>query len=405
MPDATLHKLTDARCRKAEVGRHSDGGGLYLNVKPTGARNWLFIYRWGHKRPSIGLGGYPSVSLADARKHAAQCRGWLNEVPKRDPKSEWRAMKKPETTSETFGSYALKHIEAIKGDFRNAKHTAQWRSTLETHAASIWSMPLDQIDVDEVLACLEPIWSTKNETARRVRGRIEAVLDSARVRGLRDGANPAAWNGQLKHVLGKKRPAPKHFPALEYQALPDFWTRLKAKSGMGSLALQFTILTAARSGEVRGATWDEIDVKERLWTIPGERMKAGKPHIIPLSSAAIDIVHTLSEAPCGPYVFPGARRGKPLSDMTLTKALRDMETTNAKGEPVTAHGFRSTFSDWARNETDFPRELIEESLAHSLGKVEAAYRRGAAIEKRRELMEAWQLFIAGAQHKVSGHKK
>ena len=216
------------------------------------------------------------------------------------------------------------------------------------------------------------------------------------VRGLRDGANPAAWNGQLKHVLGKRRPAPKHFPALDYQALPDFWTRLQAKSGMGALALQFTILTAARSGEVRGATWDEIDLKECLWTIPGERMKAGKLHIIPLSLAAIDILQTLSEAPSSLYVFPGARRGKPLSDMTLTKALRDMEITNAKGEPVTAHGFRSTFSDWTRNETDFPRELIEESLAHSLGKVEAAYRRGAAIEKRRELMEAWSSILLKA---------
>ena len=389
MPDTTLNKLTDVKCRKAGAGRHSDGGGLYLNVKPTGAKNWLFIYRWGEKRPSIGLGGYPAVSLAEARKHATQCRGWLNEAPKTDPKRAWKALSAPQVEQETFGPFALNHIDAIKGDFRNAKHIAQWRSTLETYAASIWDTPLNEIGVEDVLACLEPIWGTKNETARRVRGRIEAVLESARVRRLREDPNPASWNGQLKHVLGKKRPAPKHFPALEYRAMPEFWGQLVEKSSMGSLALRFLILTAARSGEVRLATWPEIDLNQGIWTISAERMKASREHVVPLNSAAMAILKELDQARTGDFIFPGARRGAPLSDMTLTKAIRDMNLVNGKGEPVTVHGFRSTFSDWARNETDFPRELIEESLAHSLGKVEAAYRRGAAIERRRALMEAW----------------
>lgn len=192
MPDITLNKLSDAKCRKVGPGRHSDGGGLYLNVKPSGARNWLFIYRWGDKRPSIGFGGYPTVSLGDARRHAAQCRVWLSEVPQKDPKKEWKALSKPEVQRETFGPFALKHIDAIKGDFRSDKHIKQWRSTLETYAAPIWNTPLDEIGVEEVLNCLEPIWSEKNETARRVRGRIEAVLESARVRGLREDPNPAS---------------------------------------------------------------------------------------------------------------------------------------------------------------------------------------------------------------------
>ena len=209
------------------------------------------------------------------------------------------------------------------------------------------------------------------------------------MRGLRNDPNPASWNGQLKHVLGKKRPAAKHFAALEYAYMPEFWKTLSEKQSMGSLALRFLILTAARSGEVRLATWNEMDLEKGVWTIPADRMKASREHIVPLSRAAMAILKHLDQARTGDIVFPGARRGTSLSDMTLTKALRDMKSVNAKGEPITVHGFRSTFSDWARNETDFPRELIEESLAHSLGKVEAAYRRGAAIERRRELMETW----------------
>ena len=392
MPDLTMNKLTDASCRKAKGGRHSDGGGLYLNVKPSGAKNWLFTYRWDDKCPSVGLGGYPAVPLAEARRRAGQCREWLAETPRRDPQIEWKRTAKPETI-EKFGPFALRHIEAIRGDFRNAKHIAQWRSTLETYAALLWSMPLDQIGVDEVLRCLEPIGATKNETARRVRGRIEAVLESARVRGLRDDPNPAAWHGQLRHVLGKKKPPVKHFPALEYQRLPEFWTALEAKGGVGALALRFAILTAARSGEVRLAIWDEFDLERDLWSIPASRMKAGRAHGVPLSSAALSILEELGQAGRSGLVFCGMRVGKPLSDMTLTKALRDMNTETLNGEPVTAHGFRSSFSDWARNETTYPRELIEESLAHSLCKVEAAYRRKAAIERRRALMEDWAAFM------------
>lgn len=394
MPDLTLNKLSDARCRAAPAGRHGDGGGLYLNVKPSGARNWLFVFRWRGGRPSLGLGGYPAVSLSEARRRAGQCRAWLTASPAEDPRLEWKRLQQPEAI-ETFGPFALRHIEAIKGDFRNAKHTEQWRTTLKRYAKPIWDLPLHEIGTDEVLRCLEPIWSEKNETARRVRGRIEAVLESARVRGLRDDPNPAAWQGQLKHVLGRRRPAVKHFAALEYERLPEFWARLALKDGMGALALRFLILTAARSGEVRLASWSEIDFERSLWVLSATRMKAERKHVVPLSGLAQSVLAPLQEARTGALVFPGVRRGHPLSDMTLTKALHDMDLRTRTNTPVTVHGFRSSFSDWARNETRFPRELIEESLAHSLGKVEAAYRREAATEWRRELMEAWANFIAG----------
>lgn len=394
MPDLTLNKLTDVRCRNATAGRYADGGGLYLNVKPSGARNWLFVFRWRGSRPSLGLGGYPAVSLAEARRRAGQCRDWLNASPARDPRVEWKRLQQPEEI-EIFGPFALRHIEAIKADFRSAKHADQWRSTLERYARPIWDLPLSGIGTEEVLRCLEPIWSEKNETARRVRGRIEAVLESARVRGLRDDPNPAAWQGQLRHVLGRRRPPVRHFVALEYDRLPEFWARLRAKGGMGALALQFLILTAARSGEVRLAAWSEVDFDGASWTLPPERMKAERAHVVPLSGKALSILRSLEEARMGELVFPGLRRGRPLSDMTLTKVVRDMDLRTRSGQPVTVHGFRSAFSDWARNETRFPRELIEESLAHSLGKVEAAYRRRAAIDRRRELMSAWEVFLEG----------
>ena len=289
----------------------------------------------------------------------------------------------------TFGKVALAYVEAHEASWRNAKHRAQWRSTLETHCKPIWGTAVDKIATEQVLAVLQPIWLTIPETAARLRGRIEVILDAARAQGHRTGENPARWRGHLDKLLAKPGKLSRgHHAAMAYRDVAAFVARLRARDAVAGMALEFTILTAARSGEVLGARWREFDLVAKVWAVPGSRMKAGREHRVPLSGRALAILEKLRAARAGEFVFPGQRPGRPLSGMSLEMLLRRM-----KVEDATVHGFRSSFRDWCGEETSFPREIAEAALAHVAGDAtERAYRRGDALDKRRQLMEAWAAF-------------
>lgn len=370
-----------------EPGRHSDGGGLYLVIDGEGAamrRRWLYLFPWGAKRREMGLGGFPAVSLADARKARDDAERVAREgrdpIAARDQAREVRAAKP------TFGEVADALIAAKEGAWRNDKHRAQWKMTLLKYAAPLRSRPIDEIDTAAVLDVLKPLWTAKPETASRLRGRIEAVLDAAKAQGHRTGENPAAWRGHLSHLLAKRQKLSRgHHAALAYTEMSEFITKLRACEGMSALALEFLILTATRSGETLGATWSEFDLEKKVWTIPAARMKAAREHRVPLTNRALEIIEKLSEAKTGNFVFPGQKPSRPLSGMAMEMLLRRMKIDDA-----TVHGFRSSFRDWAGNETHFPREVAEAALAHVVGdKAEQAYRRSDALEKRRALMAAW----------------
>lgn len=374
-------------------GHHAVGGvvGLYLYVAESGARSWVLRVMVGDRRRHMGLGSFPTVTLAQARDNARNARqaidGGADPIASRSAaRSQLRAQ---QATQKTFEQASLAYINSHSDAWRNAKHRAQWSSTLETYAYPVMGKLLVQdVHQEHVLKVLEPIWMSKNETAVRLRGRIESVLDWATVRKLRTGENPARWKGHLDHLL----PAPTkikkvaHHRALPLDAVSDFMARLRSAEGMAARALEFTILTAARSGEVRGAQWSEIDLKDRVWTVPGSRMKAGVEHRVPLSDRAVTLLEALPRLEKIDLLFPGVRGG-PLSDMSLTAVLRRMEVD------AVPHGFRSTFRDWAGERTSYPREVAEQALAHVLqNKTEAAYRRGDALEKRRAMMEDWSRF-------------
>ncbi len=378
-------------------GRHTDGQGLYLLVEASGAKRWLFLFRWQGKLKEMGLGGLASVSLADARAKAAEARRAI--AAGRNPINERRAAKAAAGQADSFGPFTDALLDDIGPGFRNAKHRAQWKSTLTTYAGSLRHKRLDQIDTHDVLAVLQPIWQAKPETASRVRGRIERVLDAAKAKGLRSGENPARWRGHLELLLPKpKKLARGHHAALPYTDLPAFMVDLRLREGMAALALEFTILTAARSGEVYGAKRSEVNCKEKLWTVPATRMKAGKEHRVPLCDRALAILNAAEALfPSGTepddYIFPGQRRDRPLSGMAMAMLLRRMGR-----DAITVHGFRSTFRDWAGNETSVAREVAEAALAHAVGdKAEQAYRRDDALEKRRTLMRAWANHCEGAK--------
>ena len=388
---AAINKLSARRVATvAEPGRHSDGAGLYLNVSPSGARSWLFMWKRDGKRCEMGLGRAAKkkdgggVTLENARKLAGKYRGALAEGC--DPFAVRDAALKPKSATPTFGAVADALIEAKESEWRNAKHRAQWRMTLETYAAPLRSRPVDEIDTEAVLAVLKPIWQAKPETASRLRGRMEAVLDAAKAQGHRSGENPAAWRGHLSHLLPKRGVLSRgHHAAMDYHEVPGFLAQLREREATGALALEFCILTATRSGETLGARWSEIDMAAKVWTVPATRMKAARAHRIPLSDGAMAVLEKLATARTGDFVFPGLRADRPLSNMAMEMVLRRM-----KAEHVTVHGFRSAFRDWAGNETHFPREIAEAALAHVIGdKAEQAYRRSDALEKRRALMQAW----------------
>ena len=382
-----------------EHGRHSDGNGLYLVVSGDAnevRRRWVFMYQFNGKRREMGLGVASSsdddkanVNLKKAREeHGKWCEVLRSG---RDPITEREAENRAASPKPTFGQIADALFEAKKSEWRNAKHADQWRQALTTLAEPLRGLPVDQIDTAAILDVLKPLWAAKPETAARLRQRIEAVLDAAKAQGHRTGENPAAWRGHLAHLLPKRPTLAKgHHAAMAYADVPAFMVRLREHQGksVAAFALEFLILTAARSGEVYGARWPEIDLEARIWTIPPERMKAGRQHRVPLSERAVAILSEMAKVRTNHFVFPGRSDGR-LSHIAMAKVIARLE-----GEGATPHGFRSAFRDWAGNETHFAREVAEAALAHSIGDAaEQAYRRGDALEKRREMMTAWCRYV------------
>jgi integrase len=376
-------KLTARKVETAKPGKYSDGGNLYLIVSETGARKWVLRFTWRARAKEMGLGSAASVPLTDAREKAASARRkiaqGLNPIDER----------KRDGGIPTFGEMADDVRETLSAGFRNEKHKAQWKSTLETYAAPLRAKPVDTIATDDVLAVLKPIWTSKAETASRVRGRVEKVLDAAKAKGFRDGENPARWRGHLDHLLPRPlKLARGHHAAMPYEEVAGFVAELRKRQASAALALELCILTAARSGEILGMRWLEIDFDKKIWTVPADRMKAGREHRVPLSPRAIAIVRRLEKLKTGEFVFAGQARRKPLSNMAMEMVLRRMKIVDA-----TVHGFRSSFRDWAGNVSNFPREITETALAHVIGdKAEQAYRRSDALEKRRKLMDAWATY-------------
>jgi integrase len=396
----TVKRLTDrAIKRQLKKGLYADGDGLCLQVSAGGSKSWIFRFKRNGRARDMGLGGLSAVGLATARKMAKRAREDLAEgrdpIEARDQRTR-EALAKEDAL--TFKQCAEQLISSHEAGWRNAKHRQQWRNTLTTYAYPlIGQKPVTAIDTDLVLKVLRqpvkregksgPLWNTKTETASRLRGRMEAVLSWAKAKGLRAGENPATWRGHLDHLLPARSKVRRvvHHPALDYREIPAFMRSLADRDGVASRALEFVILTASRTGEVLGACWPEIDLEEGLWTVPPERMKAGRAHRVPLSTRTIALLKQQAMCRADDFIFPGMRLGRPLSDMSLLMLLRDMGFGH-----ITVHGFRSSFRDWAAETTNFPREVAEAALAHVVAdKVEAAYLRSDLFEKRRKLMNAW----------------
>ena len=384
--------------RLASPGLHFVGGvaGLALQINERGARSWVLRIKVGDKRRDMGLGGFPDVSLAGAREAARAARAKVKDgidpvAHARDARS---AAKASQAAAKTFRFCALAYIDAHEAGWRNAKHAQQWRNTLETYAyPAIGDLQVRDVGLANVLAVLEPIWKNKTETASRLRGRLEAILDWATTRGYRSGLNPARWKGHLDTVLPAARSVANagHHNALPFPQVGAFMVELREQAGLSARALEFAILTASRSGEVRGAIWREIDRAARMWTVPAERMKAGREHRVPLSDEALAILDAVPPGENDGLIFASPRGGM-LSDMSLTAVLRRMKVD------AVPHGFRSTFRDWCAERTNYPHEVAEMALAHAIGdKVEAAYRRGDLLEKRRRLMRDWAIYCSAPE--------
>ena len=382
----TLHK----------PGMHLDGRGLYLRIGPGGSKSWVYRFALAGKTRDMGLGPYPEISLAEAREQAAAQRKL--RLDGTDPIAVRQAGRQQAKLNSaklmTFRACAEAYIAAHRAGWKNPKHAAQWPATLSAYAYPVFGdLQVQVVDVGLVMKAVEPIWTTKPETASRVRGRIESVLDWATARGYRQGDNPARWRGHLENLLPKKTKVRRveHHAAMPYTELSGFMAELRQHDGIAVRALEFAILTVARTGEVIGAKWDEIDLSTKVWTVPGERMKAGKEHRVPLSDAALTILDKMGAVRQGDFVFAGGKIGRSLSNMALLMTLRRM----GRGD-LTVHGFRSTFSDWCADQTTTPSEVREMALAHVVSdKVEAAYRRGDLFEKRRQLAQTWARFCAG----------
>lgn len=386
-----LSALTVSKLR--EPGRYGDGHGLWLQVAPGGAKSWLFRFMLKGQARQMGLGPVHTVSLAEARQAALAARKLLlaGVDPIEARRAEHAQARLEAASAVTFKEAAEAYIASHRAGWRNEKHAEQWSATLTTYAYPvIGDLSVAGVDVGLVLKVLEPIWKEKPETAGRVRGRVEMVLDWAAARGYRRGDNPARWRGHLDKLLPARSKVRRveHHPALPYVELPAFVALVRLQDGMAARALEFAILTAARTSEVVGARWGEVDLEAKVWTVPGIRMKAGKDHRAPLAPRALEILAALPRE--GEFVFPGAKARAPLSNMSMLALLKRM----GRGD-LTVHGFRSTFRDWAAERTAYPREVAEMALAHAVSdKVEAAYRRGDLFAKRVRLMADWAKFCA-----------
>lgn len=376
-------------------GKHADGDGLYLSVRPSGSASWLFRYMLDGKAREMGLGGYPDVSLSQARTATAAQRRLLGqrtdplEVRRKSEAEKAEAARRANVP--TFAEAAASCIEAKRAGWRNAKHASQWQNTLSTYAFPIiGDMRVDEIETEHVLKVLATVWTEKTETASRLRGRIETVLSFATAKRMRTGENPARWRGHLDQLLAApaKVRAVEHHPALPWRELPGFMALLRQQRTTTAQALELCILTATRSNETLGALWSEIDLQARAWTIPAERMKTRRPHRVPLSDAVIALLERLPRFGGCDYLFPGRKPGRRLSDMSMLSLLRRMDRAD-----LTVHGFRSAFRDWCAEATNYPREIAEQALAHTItNKAEAAYWRGDVFDKRRLMMEQWALW-------------
>jgi integrase len=392
----TLNRLSTVKvARLKRKGMHADGGGLYLRVSESGTKGWIFRFGESGRLHDMGLGPAHTISLAKAREFARECRELrLQGIdPIAHRRASLAARKASEAKAMTFKQCAEAYMASHEDAWRNARHREQWRRSLAMYVyPTFGELPVAAIDIGLVMKVIEPLWKTRTETGSRVRGRIERILDWAKVRGFRSGENPARWRGHLDHLLParSKLRRVKHFAALPYAEIGGFMAALRQQSSIGARALEFTILAAARTGETIGATWDEIDLAAGTWTIPGSRMKGGKEHKVPLSAAAIAVLKVMAAVRQSEFVFPGARGSQPLSAMAMAMALRRIGR-----DDLTVHGFRSSFRDWAAERTNFPREVAEMALAHAIpDAVEAAYRRGDLFDKRRKLMDAWAAYCA-----------
>lgn len=390
-----LHRLKPLTLsRDIAPGYHCDGGGLYFQVAPAGSKSWIFRFSLNGRRREMGLGSFPTISLGAAREAASEARKLISAGT--DPIEAHRSRRLQKKLDAVRGigwdDALTQFLDSHESGWKNKKHRQQWRNTLDAYAKTVLSaVPIASVGISEITKILDPIWTSKPETASRVRGRIERILDWAKVRGYRDGENPARWRGHLDKIYPARSKVQKvkHHAAAPIDELPALYDRLAEAKGVAAKALRFVILTAARPGEVAGGLWPEIDKKTALWTIPSERMKADREHRVTLSREALAILDEMAEMQSDKYVFPGHKDGRPLSLTALSKALKA-----AGGGDATVHGMRSTFKDWASERTSFPAEVSEMALAHTIGdKVEAAYRRGELLKKRAALLEQWSTFV------------
>lgn len=390
-----IHLLKDQEIKSIKTkARLDDGGGLRLNVSKNLSKSWTFRYTFNGKRHEIGLGIYPDISLADARDISTKYRSLVNS--RIDPKS-W--LKEKDKTTPTFKTIAATHIKSYRKGWKNTKHARQWPRTLKTYACPvIGHKPIDTIDTKDILEILKPIWETKTDTAKRLQSRIENIFDSAAAHGYLENQNPARWKGHLDKLLPKPNSLKKvnHHSAMPYSEISDFYNLLEKKNGYSSLALRLLILTACRTNEIIGAKWSEFDLDNKIWTIPAERMKSRKEHRVPLSNESINLLKNIPINNNTEFLFPGNKKGKPISNASMLKVMRSLISYD-----YVVHGFRSSFRDWAAEQTSHSHDVIEMSLAHAIkNKTEAAYRRSDLLEKRRLLMQEWAGSICGQQSKI-----
>ena len=380
----TSNRLTALAIKSLKTGFHADGHGLHLRVIGD-RKNWCYVFQWEGRRREMGLGSLKDVSLSEARVAVAKARALVRAGV--DPILE----RKVGEGGRTFRDVSEEFIELKGAGWRNPKHRQQWTNTLRDYAAPLMDRPVDKITTADVLTCLRPIWGTKPETASRVRMRIENILDAAKARGLRSGENPAAWKGMLAHLLPPRSKLSRgHQRAMSWQDAPAFMKALRQRDGVAAKALEFTILNAVRTSETLYAVWSEIDWENRVWTVPAARTKTATLLRVPLSDGAVAILKEVQKLDCE-WVFPNSARTGALSTNAMSAVLKRM----GSGVDATVHGFRSTFRDWAGEATDFPREIVEMALGHKVGNaVERAYRRGDALNRRRNVMEVWSKFLS-----------